>query len=249
MRFRTRTSAAFLAAAGLSIGLSIGLAPAAAAPRKATIRVPVTDPDALVASDPDPDRDGVARGIDRCPDDPEDPDGFQDEDGCPDPDNDGDGVPDAADRCPTRAEVVNGIADDDGCPDEGAPQVAVARGAIAVGQRIFFDVGSDGIQAASLDLLRQVAAVLKARPDVARVRVEGHTDDVGDRERNVDLSQRRALSVVRFLVSEGIDARRLEARGFGPKVPLDPARTEEARARNRRVEFTILPAGAGGGGP
>jgi hypothetical protein len=65
----------------------------------------------------DRDGDGIADSRDRCPDDPEDRDGFQDEDGCPDPDNDRDGIPDVRDKCPNEPETYNGFQDDDGCPD------------------------------------------------------------------------------------------------------------------------------------
>ncbi|MEO1172065.1 MAG: thrombospondin type 3 repeat-containing protein [Myxococcota bacterium] len=65
----------------------------------------------------DQDGDGVPVEVDQCPSEPEDKDGFDDEDGCPDPDNDGDGVLDGADRCPSQPEDMNGSKDDDGCPD------------------------------------------------------------------------------------------------------------------------------------
>jgi outer membrane protein OmpA-like peptidoglycan-associated protein len=65
----------------------------------------------------DTDHDGVPDASDKCPKDPEDKDGFQDQDGCPDPDNDDDGVPDAADKCPGDAEDKDGFQDEDGCPD------------------------------------------------------------------------------------------------------------------------------------
>ena len=65
----------------------------------------------------DRDHDGVLDVDDRCPDEPEDRDGFQDADGCPDPDNDGDGIPDAVDKCPDEPEDKDGFQDDDGCPD------------------------------------------------------------------------------------------------------------------------------------
>jgi outer membrane protein OmpA-like peptidoglycan-associated protein len=55
--------------------------------------------------------------VDKCPTEPEDKDGFQDEDGCPDPDNDNDGIPDGFDQCPNDPEDVDGFQDDDGCPD------------------------------------------------------------------------------------------------------------------------------------
>ena len=65
----------------------------------------------------DSDKDGIDDDHDKCPNDPEDRDGFQDEDGCPDPDNDADGIPNDKDKCPNEPETVNGFQDEDGCPD------------------------------------------------------------------------------------------------------------------------------------
>jgi len=67
--------------------------------------------------DNDPDHDGIIGDADKCPNEPEDKDGFQDEDGCPDLDNDGDGIPDAVDKCPNEPEDKDGFQDEDGCPD------------------------------------------------------------------------------------------------------------------------------------
>jgi len=65
----------------------------------------------------DRDGDGIKDDIDKCPDDPEDIDDFEDSDGCPDPDNDRDGIPDKIDKCPNEPETKNGFEDEDGCPD------------------------------------------------------------------------------------------------------------------------------------
>ena len=65
----------------------------------------------------DRDGDGIKDDVDKCPDEPEDFDGFEDEDGCPDPDNDRDGIPDVDDKCPNEPETKNGYQDEDGCPD------------------------------------------------------------------------------------------------------------------------------------
>ncbi len=65
----------------------------------------------------DADADGIADDADKCPDEPEDRDGFQDDDGCPDPDNDEDGILDALDVCPLDKEDFDGFQDEDGCPD------------------------------------------------------------------------------------------------------------------------------------
>jgi OmpA-OmpF porin, OOP family len=76
----------------------------------------------------DRDGDGIPDSVDLCPDEPEDFDGFQDDDGCPDLDNDGDGILDASDACPNEAEDRDGFQDEDGCPDrdndgDGIPDV------------------------------------------------------------------------------------------------------------------------------
>ncbi|HEY0253868.1 MAG TPA: outer membrane beta-barrel protein, partial [Kofleriaceae bacterium] len=86
---------------------------------------PVTQPKPPL----DTDGDGIPDATDKCPKEPEDKDGFQDEDGCPDPDNDGDGIPDATDKCPLEAEDKDNFQDDDGCPDpdnddDGIPDAA-----------------------------------------------------------------------------------------------------------------------------
>jgi outer membrane protein OmpA-like peptidoglycan-associated protein len=77
-------------------------------------------PQPLGASAPgrnDKDGDGIPDNVDACPDEPEDKDGFQDEDGCPDLDNDGDGIPDSQDQCPNDPEDKDGFQDEDGCPE------------------------------------------------------------------------------------------------------------------------------------
>lgn len=66
----------------------------------------------------DTDGDGILDPVDKCPTEPEDKDGFQDEDGCPDPDNDGDHIPDVSDKCPNEPEDQDGYEDQDGCPDD-----------------------------------------------------------------------------------------------------------------------------------
>jgi outer membrane protein OmpA-like peptidoglycan-associated protein len=77
---------------------------------------------------PDADGDGISDDVDECPNEPEDMDGFEDEDGCPDLDNDGDGIEDPDDQCPNEPEDIDGFEDEDGCPDpdndsDGIPDV------------------------------------------------------------------------------------------------------------------------------
>jgi len=196
--------------------------------------------DRAVAQDPDPDGDGIPTGRDKCPDKAEDLDGFKDQDGCPELDNDEDGVPDSDDKCPKQKETINGVKDDDGCPDEGKAKVAITATKVEILEKVFFETGKDLLKPVSEDLLKQVAGVLKANWQVRRVRVEGHTDSRGDKEMNVDLSERRARRVKAFLVAQGVARHRLEARGYGPTKAVATNRTRAGRAKNRRVEFTIL---------
>lgn len=182
--------------------------------------------------------------------------------GCP-PDRDGDGAADADDLCPDQASTkapdpirYGCLADTDGdtiadpldaCPDVRGPAssdpqkngcsnlIALKPGEnILLKQKIKFSVGGDVISPESFPLLAEIAELLKEHPEIARVSVDGHTDNTGSLPDNIFLSQRRSIAVVRWLLNRGIDARRLETRGFGPKQPLgnDPA-------ENRRVEFTI----------
>ncbi|MEZ4339441.1 MAG: OmpA family protein [Sandaracinaceae bacterium] len=185
----------------------------------------------------DSDGDGLLDPVDQCPQEPEDVDGFEDENGCPDPDNDQDGILDVDDRCPMEPEVINGVDDTDGCPDESA--IVVTCAALEIHDSIFFETDSDVIRSVSFTLMNQIVAVMNARRDILRVSVEGHTDDRGSDEHNLDLSQRRAASVVRYLVEHGIAAGRLTSQGFGEARPIDSNRTAAGRANNRRVEFRI----------
>ena len=193
--------------------------------------------------DPDNDKDGIPDVKDQCPNEPEDLDGFEDEDGCPELDNDKDGIPDHLDQCPDQKETINGEADEDGCPDEGEAHVEVTSEKITIDTRIQFAFDSDRIEAESFSILNQVGLTMLANPQLAKIRVEGHTDERGSDIYNLELSQRRAESVVRYLVGRGVPAARLEAVGYGETKPIINKSTEEAWATNRRVEFTILDQG------
>jgi OOP family OmpA-OmpF porin len=88
------------------------------APRVDIVAPPPPPPPVAEVKILDTDGDGIPDDIDKCPTEPEDKDGFQDEDGCPDLDNDGDNVPDVSDKCPTEPEDLDGYEDADGCPDD-----------------------------------------------------------------------------------------------------------------------------------
>ncbi|MEM9696070.1 MAG: OmpA family protein, partial [Myxococcota bacterium] len=197
----------------------------------------------------DRDGDGIPDDEDACPDTPEDRDGYEDSDGCPeeDPppepevlDRDRDGVTDVDDKCPDEKETINGIDDDDGCPDEGAAKVVRKATKLEVLENIEFATGSAAIRPTSFGILDQVAQLLRANPDIKKVRIEGHTDSRGSRMMNIQLSQARANSVKQYLVRKGITSDRLVAKGFGPDQPLVEETDDAAMQRNRRVEFIIV---------
>jgi outer membrane protein OmpA-like peptidoglycan-associated protein len=191
--------------------------------------------------DLDNDNDGLPDLGDMCPNYPEDKDGVADDDGCPE-DNDNDGIPDDLDKCPDKAEDYNGIEDEDGCPDTPKAKVlvVVTEDKIEIKETILFKTGSAKIMPKSFGLLNQVVAVLKNYKHIKKVRVEGHTDNVGDRKRNLKLSKDRAASVKEYLIDKGIDAGRLESEGFGPDKPIQSNKTAKGREINRRVEFMIV---------
>jgi OOP family OmpA-OmpF porin len=84
--------------------------------------------------------------------------------------------------------------------------------------------------------VREIVAMLKAAPTL-RLSIEGHTDNVGTPAANKVLAENRAKSVMKAIVENGIPAGRLTAVGFGQEVPVADNRTEEGRAKNRRVEL------------
>ncbi len=190
--------------------------------------------------DDDLDGDGIPDDEDECPEDPEDFDGYQDEDGCPDPDNDDDGIPDLADECPDKPETFNDYKDEDGCPDEPGEQVRVSGEALVFNRNIHFETGKATLKSESHEALEELAGKINDHPELELIRVEGHTDNQGSKELNRDLSQRRAESVRNYLIDQGVSPERLAATGYGQSKPIASNDTAEGRARNRRVEFTIL---------
>jgi OmpA-OmpF porin, OOP family len=188
--------------------------------------------------DLDNDKDGVADKDDKCPNEAEDKDGFEDQDGCPDSDNDKDGIPDDKDKCPNQPETVNGYQDDDGCPDEIPAAIKKFTGVI---EGINFKSNSDKITKDSFNVLDKTVQVLVDYPDI-KLEIGGHTDNVGKAEHNLELSQKRADSVKKYLVDKGVSADRLTAVGYGMDKPLTANKTAADKAKNRRTEFTLRTA-------
>ncbi len=105
---------------------------------------------------------------------------------------------------------------------------------------ITFDVDRADIKPRFYRTLNAVATVLNGFPETD-VLIAGHTDSTGSEEYNQRLSERRAAAVMHYLVSQGVDARRIDARGFGERYPVADNSTPEGRALNRRVEIRIRP--------
>lgn len=193
--------------------------------------------------DPDNDSDGIPDEKDLCPNDPEDFDGFQDEDGCPDPDNDSDRILDVDDACPNDPETYNGHEDEDGCPDKGL--VIVEDTQITILEKIYFETDSAIIQARSFPLLDAVAATLNSSPHISLVEIQGHADERGSDEYNINLTRARAASVMNALIERGVIKNRLRSAGYGERCPVDPKNNANAWEKNRRVEFKIVETDAG----
>jgi len=206
-------------------------------PREAEDTDQFEDEDGCPESDND--RDGVADAADRCPLQAEDRDNHEDEDGCPDADNDQDGVADADDACPNEA----GAAAANGCPAPALPvapaAVVVAAEKIELNETILFGYDNAAIKPESQPLIDEIAKVLTQHPEIELISVEGHTDTRGSATHNRKLSEARAKAIVDGLTARGVAADRLTSKGFGPSRPLDNADTDEARAKNRRVELRI----------
>ncbi len=101
---------------------------------------------------------------------------------------------------------------------------------------INFDTGKSIIKPESKPIIKQIVEMLKSNPDL-KLSVEGHTDNVGNPKSNQTLSEARVKAVAAAIVAEGIDPKRLSALGHGQDKPIADNKTEEGRAKNRRVEL------------
>lgn len=176
----------------------------------------------------DSDGDGVADSKDECSDTP-----FiaaVDGKGCPE-DSDKDGIADYADACPD----VYGIGSNRGCPAIEKETHDILSHAV---HGVQFETGKDILLESSYANLDEVAQIMKDHPEY-KLKINGHTDNVGDPESNMILSQARAASVMRYLEAQKIETSRMIATGFGETQPVETNETEEGRAANRRVDFEI----------
>jgi outer membrane protein OmpA-like peptidoglycan-associated protein len=200
------------------------------------------DPNRRGCPDGDADGDGVLNSQDQCRDVPQGSRPDPQRPGCPMPDRDNDTVPDDVDHCPDQPGAPHPDPNRNGCPG----LVRVAGCQIQINSPVFFATNRDTILPRSFPVLQAVGDALRATPDIRRVSIEGHTDDVGDDNSNMDLSNRRAASVQRWLVEHQVEPARLEFHGFGETRPLRNVAglrgraLRDARAQNRRVDFRIV---------
>jgi len=227
-----------------------------------------TSPDAKRHGCP-PDRDGdtIADAEDACPDVPGVRSGDAKLNGCPS-DRDGDGLPDQEDACPDAAGVRttdpktngcpvdadrdhDGIANEvDACPEvagpanadpqkNGCPRAFVEGNRIRITEDVQFRTGTAVLDPSSEETLLAVQKILADHESIHHVEVQGHTDSVGSAARNQKLSEDRASTVRRWLISHGVAGSRLSSMGFGSTRPLVSNEDEQGRRQNRRVEFHI----------
>ena len=228
---------------------------------------PDTKPEAIghvdaKGCDLDSDGDGVPDYMDECPNTPEAARGKVDEKGCAE-DGDKDGVPDFMDECPnTKPEAIGHVdakgcdldSDEDGVPDymdecptvagikanKGCPEIKreVRKLLEKAMQGIEFETGKATIKPKSYPLLDEIAQTFKENPDYI-IEVQGHTDNTGNEDANLKLSQNRADAVLEYLVKRGVAKERMSAFGFGQERPIADNKTKAGRQKNRRVEFKI----------
>lgn len=175
---------------------------------------------------PDSDDDGIIDPEDNCPDAA----GLAANNGCPD--TDGDGVMDHLDHCPEEAGLVS---------NKGCPQIAESTKEVLAHalEGVQFESSKDVLKASSYPVLEEVVELMKANP-AYRLKISGYTDSSGNDELNLRLSQDRAEGVKKYLVEKGIEADKIDARGYGETNPIADNETNEGRAKNRRVEFEIV---------
>lgn len=178
----------------------------------------------------DSDGDGIADYLDKCSDTPAEAYGKIDAQGCP-LDSDNDGIADYLDKCPD----VAGIESNNGCPEVAEEIKQVFKKALT---GIQFETGKSVIKKSSYPVLNDIVKIMKENPTY-KLNIAGHTDNVGNPDKNKKLSEDRANSVKTYLKKKGVAEARMEAIGYGDQKPLQDNSTAKGRAKNRRVEFEV----------
>jgi outer membrane protein OmpA-like peptidoglycan-associated protein len=176
----------------------------------------------------DLDGDGIFDKEDRCPDTP----GPKENQGCPYGDLDGDGVTDNVDECPNTP----GPAENNGCPELTEEEQEILDLAF---ENLEFESGKSIIRTSSLDELDSLASLLVSKPDW-KLRIAGHTDDVGAASSNMRLSKNRSNAVKDYLNSRGVAEERFIVEWYGETKPIVPNTSSANRQKNRRVEMEVV---------
>jgi OOP family OmpA-OmpF porin len=205
----------------------------------------------------DSDKDGIPDYLDGCPFEA----GTKENNGCPDKDTDGDSVLDKDDECVTIPGPVENkgcpfsdkdgdkVADkDDACPEDqgpvsnkGCPRVdkKVREKINVLAKNIFFNSGKSDLSPRSVSTLNKIKDIMMQYPNV-KFKILGHTDDKGNFDKNMKLSDDRSAAVVNWLGSKGVSTSNLSSEGFGSTKPISTNATEAGRATNRRTEIEII---------
>lgn len=205
----------------------------------------------------DEDNDGILDKDDKCPTVA----GSKENAGCPWEDKDKDGILDKDDKCPTVAGPVenggcpwldtdgDGVLDkDDKCPkvkgtlaNKGCPEVTteVIKKLNDFSKSILFDSSKATIRPESNTNLEEIVKVMNEY-NTANFKLEGHTDNTGNKVKNLQLSKDRAAAVKQYLIYKGISAERLSSEGYGIERPIASNKTAAERTQNRRVEIILV---------
>ena len=185
-------------------------------------------------SAPDADGDGVPDAKDACPKQA----GQSAAKGCPDQDSDG--IFDAKDFCPKRAETQNGVADSDGCPDGPQSKWVLTKTEIQLLAPIDFEYKSEELLGPAIDTLNQVAELLVQHPEIEKVQVEVHTDELRKADASQELAEARASAVMIHLATAGVAIERLDSVSTGAKRPRSRRGKRIRQEADRLLKIRIV---------
>ena len=178
----------------------------------------------------DSDEDGILDKDDRCPNEK----GFIENQGCPWPDTDGDGILDKDDKCPNE----KGVASNDGCPVEEVKTTPVVDNTALLNELagivVYFDFDKDNIKSSETSKLDRMASIINQLGSSYTYDIQGNTDEIGAKNYNYDLSQKRANVVIDYLISKGISKSAFSSDALGETNTVS-----DSNALNRRVEIKI----------
>jgi Tol biopolymer transport system component len=181
----------------------------------------------------DTDKDGIPDDKDKCPEQSEDMDKFEDADGCPDPDNDNDGFADGDDKCPMEEETKNDFEEEDGCPDVNPLEKPTIL-------YLEFDSSHKKIILTSIAMLEGFRDKLMETKSRVEIRAYLGKKRRGREEAYLERTQYRADAVRAYYIDRGIDSDRLVAVGYGSANPVASNSTSEGRGQNSRVEIVMI---------